>query len=181
MKNIARLLIIAGIAFFSIGIYLIWQRNDSSRLAFDTYEYSKSEAQLIETNNLPVKMTIPDLDLNLQVIPAKINGKQWDTTKEGVSYLTSSPIPGDEGNSVIYAHNWAGLFATLPQIKAGNVVEVEYADKTKKRFSIAYTLEVSPGDQSILKPSTDKRLTIYTCTGFLDSKRFVAVALLNDK
>jgi LPXTG-site transpeptidase (sortase) family protein len=180
MKFLTRIFIIIGITFLSIGLYLVWERNDASRLAFHNYEYSASEAQLIEINNLPVKLTIPDLHLDLQVIPAKTEGKNWETTKEGVSYLTSSPVPGEEGNSVIYAHNWAGLFADLPKIKPGNVVEVEYADKSKKQFSIAYTLEVSPGDLSILQSLNDKRLTLYTCTGFLDSKRFVAVAFLQE-
>lgn len=180
MNLLARLLIIIGISLLTIGAYLYWEQNDPNRLAFHNYEYSTSETQLIEKNNLPTKISIPELTLDLQVIPAEITGKNWETTKDGVSYLTSSPVPGEVGNSVMYGHNYAGLFGKLPQIKPGNVVEVEYADKTKKKFAVTYTLEVSPGDQSVLTQSTDKRLTLYTCTGFLDSKRFVAVAMLQE-
>lgn len=177
MKLFARLFLIAGIAFLSIALYLLWERNDTSRLVNHAYTYTKSEKQLIQTKNLPTNISIADIGVNLQVIPATIKDEKWQTTKDGVSYLTSSPIPGQEGNSVIYGHNWGNIFGKLPNIKPGNVIEIAYADGTKKKFSVAYTLEVYPGDKSILNKSTDKRLTLYTCTGFLDSKRFVAVAI----
>lgn len=177
---LARFLIIVGIFLSTIGLYFFWEQNNPNRLAFHNYEYSKSETQMIEKDNLPTNIRIPELNLDLQVVPAEIKGQDWKTTKDGVSYLVSSPVPGEEGNSVMYAHNWAGLFRDLPQIKAGNVVEVEYADKTKKKFAIAYTLEVSPDDISVLQSSNDKRLTLYTCSGFLDSKRFIAVAMLQE-
>lgn len=174
---LSKLLIIIGIAFFSLGLYQVWERNDANRLAFHNYEYTETEAKDIESKNLPTAIKIPDLNLTLQVIPSKIEGNKWQTSKDGVSYLTSSPVPGEDGNSIIYGHNWAGLLATLPSIKPGNTIEVEYADKSKKKFAVAYTLTVSPGDQSILNSGNDKRITLYTCTGFLDSKRFVAVAM----
>lgn len=180
MKSFARFLVIVGISFLGLGLYLLWDRNNPQRLAFHNYEYTASEKQQIETKNLPVKIALPDLNLTLQIIPATMNGDSWQITGEGVSYLTNSPIPGEVGNSVMYAHNWAGLFQNLPQIKPGNIVEVTYADNTKKTFSVAYTLEVSPGDLSVLAKSTDNRLTLYTCSGFLDSKRFVAVAMLHN-
>jgi LPXTG-site transpeptidase (sortase) family protein len=180
MKFFSPLLIIISIAFFSFGLYLLWEKNDVNRLSAKTYNYSASETKVIKKNNLPVNVIIPDLSINLQVIPAEMQGTEWQTTKDGVSYLTSSPVPGSTGNSVLYAHNWASLFGKLPAIKPGNVIEIEYANKTKKKFSVAYTLEVSPGDRSILEKSNDKRITLYTCSGLLDNKRFVAVAFLKD-
>lgn len=180
MKLLARLLVIAGISFFGLGFYLLWEHNDPNRLAFHNYEYSASEQQQIAEKNLPVKIILNDIGVDAQIIPADIKGNTWETTKDGVSYLTSSPIPGEHGNSVMYAHNWAGLFQNLPKVQPGNTVEVRYADGSIKTFSIAYTLEVSPGDISVLGDANDNRLTLYTCSGFLDSKRFVAVAMLNE-
>lgn len=179
MKLLARLLIIVGVSFLGLGIYLFLERSNPNRLAFTHYQYSAAEQQQINVNNLPVQLTIPDINVDVKVIPAKTQGNNWQITDKGASYLTSSPIPGQEGNSVMYAHNWGGLFQNLPRIKPGNTVVVTYADRTTKTFSIAYTLEVSPGDISVLSKSTDTRLTLYTCSGFLDAKRFVAVAMLN--
>lgn len=176
MKYLYNLFIIFGITLLSVGLYLFWQSHDSNRLAFNDYKYSASEAKQIEKDNLPTHITIPDVSIDIPVIPAKVENNKWDTTDAGASYLTSSPVPGKEGNSIMYAHNWASLFGHLPQVKPGNTIEVTYADTSTKKFSVAYTLEVSPGDASILQSNEDTRLTIYTCTGFLDSKRFVAVA-----
>lgn len=178
MKHIARLLVIAGISFFALGLYHVWLRTDDHSLAATKYQYTASDEQLVQKNNLPTHMTIPDLNIALAVIPAKFEGSEWQTTKDGASYLTSSPVPGSVGNSVFYAHNWNSLFGKLPQIKAGNIIEIEFADHTKKKFAVAYTLEVSPGDASIIGGSDDKRITLYTCSGFLDTKRFAAVAFL---
>ena len=56
---------------------------------------------------------IKDLGIDLPVIPAKAKNNHWDTTDNGVSYLLSSPVPGDTGNSIFYAHNWASLFGNF--------------------------------------------------------------------
>jgi LPXTG-site transpeptidase (sortase) family protein len=180
MKLVASLLIIVGISFLGLGLYLLWDRNNPNRLAFTNYQYSDSEQKQIKENNLPTQVVIPDIAVDVEVIPAMLQGNNWQITDKGASYLTSTPIPGETGNSVMYAHNWGGLFQNLYKIKPGNKVTVTYADKTTKTFSVAYTLEVSPGDISVLSKSTDKRLTLYTCSGLLDSKRFVAVALLKE-
>jgi len=102
----------------------------------------------------------------------------WPTSTSGAEYLTSSPLPGSMGNSIIYAHDWVSLFGPLRSAKVGQKVVVTYPDKTKKTFVIAYTTIVPSNQASILASSTDKRITLYTCTGFLDSQRFVAVAIL---
>jgi LPXTG-site transpeptidase (sortase) family protein len=170
------LFLILGISLLSFGFYLLWQSNDPSRLSFTNYKYSATDAKQITEKNLPTQIAIPDVKINLHVLPATVKNNTWQTTDNGASYLTSSPIPGTDGNSIIYAHNWASLFGPLRDVKPGNTVEIEYADKSVKKFAVAYTLTVSPGDASILKNNNDKRITLYTCTGFLDSKRFVAVA-----
>ncbi|MGB2787766.1 MAG: hypothetical protein WBC13_00380, partial [Dokdonella sp.] len=103
MKALARFLVIVGISFLGLGLYLLWDRNNPDRLAFHNYEYTASEKQQITTNNLPVKVSLPDLNLHLQIIPATMDGDTWQITGEGVSYLTNSPIPGEVGNSVMYA------------------------------------------------------------------------------
>ena len=43
---------------------------------------------------------------------------------------------------------------------------------------IEYTQVVTPDQTHILAPSDDRRVTLYTCTGFLDRKRFVVTATL---
>ncbi len=173
-------LIIAGCICLLISVYLYRQRYDTARLSITTYK-KNLKVYKTKTASIPVSLKIPNLNVDLAIIPSRIsNGGSWQTTTDGISYLISSPIPGDMGNSIFYGHNWPSLLGKLPKVKPGTIIEVHYADNTVKRFEVNTTAVVNPDQIGILDPTDDKRITIYTCTGFLDSKRFVAVALLQD-
>ncbi|MGB2731849.1 MAG: sortase, partial [Microgenomates group bacterium] len=51
----------------------------------------------------------------------------------------------------------------------------------KRTFIVQVTANVSPDQTNVLKQSHDKRLTLYTCSGFLDTQRFVVVATLENE
>lgn len=159
------------------GAILLFQRNNPTRLAF----VSPPERTIMRPmmGITPVAITIKQVKINLALYPATIQNNQWPTTTKGISYLASSPIPGQKGNSIIYGHNWKSLFGPLQNTKPGDEVEITYKDSSKKKFTMLYTSIVSPEQVNILQPSKDTRITMYTCTGFLDSQRFVAVAILN--
>ncbi len=174
MKRIAYLLLFFGIVCFIAAVFLIWERNNPNRLAFKNYVGNYKEEAVV---NPPVRITIRDLGIDLPIFPAKVVKSEWQTTTKGASYLLSSPIPGNTGNSIIYAHDWASLFGPLVNIRPDMDIDVEYEDKTRKKFIVQYTSVVPYTQSSILAPSKDKRITLYTCTGFLDSQRMVAVAV----
>lgn len=179
MKLLSHVFLIAALIFLAFSGYYIWLQHDPNRLAFKNY---KEEQAHVSTSNkeLPIRVSIKNLNINLPLLPANVIGNKWDVTSEGASYLLSSPIPGNEGNSIIYAHNWASLFGNLPKVKKGDIVEIEFADKSVKTFVIENTATVSPANGEILKPTNEKKITLYTCVGFLDSQRFVAVATLKN-
>ncbi len=178
MKLLSRLFILIGLLCYSLGIYNIWLINDPNRLSFQNYTYAKTQSQEVKLQ--PTRVSIENLNINLPLIPSDITEGNWETTDIGASYLASSPVPGSEGNSVIYAHNWTSLFGNLVSILPGDEVKIEYDDKSVKTFVVKYTSTVTPDTTSILSPTNDKRITLYTCIGFLDSHRFVAVALLKE-
>lgn len=167
--------LLCGIVFFTFGSYLLWQRNNPNRIAFDTY--SKEETSVVARAN-PTHIAIPDIDVLLPIEPAQIIDNVWEDTKKGVSYLSISPLPGEIGNSILYGHNWPTLLGRLPQIKPGDKILITYPDQTLE-FTVQYTMTVSPNDTHILNQTDDRRITIYTCVGFLDNKRFVVTAVLN--
>jgi LPXTG-site transpeptidase (sortase) family protein len=179
MKLLSKLFISVGIIFYILGIYNIWLVKNPSRLSFSNYSYADNSKK--ESVSPPVRITIHNLNIDLPVFPSRIVQNEWETTQSGASYLKSSPIPGEPGNSIIYAHNWASLFGNLIDITPGDQITIEYQDKSKKTFEVKYTSVVTPDTSSILSPTKDKRITLYTCTGFMDSHRFVAVAVLKDK
>lgn len=168
--------IIIGLLSLVFTSYLIWQRNSPRRLAFDISSYKVKNT--ISVKRLPKRITIKKLDIDLPIYPATLLNGQWEASTEGVSYLQSSVIPGELGNSILYGHNWRNLLGNLPNAHPGQEVIIEFDDHSKEKFMIEYTTIVSPKNINILDPSDDTRLTLYTCTGFLDSKRFVVVALL---
>lgn len=185
MKFLGRLFILSGLLSYLLAGYYIWLRNDPNRLSFQQYTYaaspSKAPVVKVAKQPLPVRIIIKELAIDLPIIPAEIIDDVWQTTTDGVSYLTSSPIPGMEGNSIIYGHNWTSLFGNLVDAVPGENVQIVYSDGSTKDFIIEYTSEVSPDTTSILAPAPDKRITLYTCSGLFDSKRFVAVAIYNEK
>ncbi len=178
MKLLSTLFVIIGLILVSFGGYQLYLRENPHKLSFDNYAYAVDHKA--EAKQLPAQVAIHDVNIDVPVYPATISNGQWPVIENGASYLSTSPLPGEKGNSVIYAHNWKNLFGNLVNTKPGEEVVITYKDGSKKTFVIEYTSTVSPNESTILAPSKDKRITLYTCTGFLDSKRFVVVALLKN-
>lgn len=175
-NSVSKILFLFGIVLLFFGVYLIFERYNPKRLEFQNVNSTPKTSSAI----LPKEIEIPDLNIHLAIYPAKITNSNWETTTKGVSLLSSSPIPGNNGNSILYGHNWESLLGPLVKIKPGEIVKITYPDKSVKIFKVEYTQIVSPSNVEILNQTKDKRITIYTCTGFLDSKRFVAVAVLKE-
>lgn len=175
MRLLAKFLIIFGLGCYIFGAFLIWERNNPNRLAFKSYS---GNYKSVRVSNPPTRIIIKDLGIDLPIYPAKMINNEWQTTTQGASYIISSPIPGDTGNSIIYGHDWASLFGPLLNARRGGKVEIEFADKTRKIFVIENTLVVPGNELDILAPTKDRRITLYTCTGFWDSQRMVAIATL---
>lgn len=166
-----------GISLILFGSLLVFQRNNPNRVAFAKAENNTPFFEEKKTK-IPETVVIPSLSINLQIFTSEIRDGKWEVTENGVSYLKTSAVPGERGNSILYGHNWTNLLGNLTKIKTGEVIEIVFDDKSKKEFIVTLIQEVKPNDVSILDSTTDNRITIYTCSGFLDSKRFVVVALL---
>ena len=111
MKNfVSKSLILLGLVFVLFGSYLTWHVVNPYKLSFTTPPQSFASE---DRNNSPLTLTIQKFDLTLAIYPALINGKKWDSTTKGVSYLASSPLPGNRGNSVLYGHNYANILGKL--------------------------------------------------------------------
>ncbi len=170
-------LIITGIICFGISAFFLFQKLNPNRLKF--YNYIPETANFDSAYNpgAPKYLIIKDLSINLKVVPAKVVKNKWETTYDGVSYLTSSSLPGNYGNSIFYGHNWKSLLGNLVNAKPGQVLEVITDSGRSEKFVITTIQVVSPNDKSILSPSKDARITLYTCTGFMDNKRLVVTAM----
>jgi len=175
MKFFARFFLFTGVVFLIFGAYLIFERYNPQKLGFNNVPTSS----LVSSYAFPKEIIIADLNIRLPIYPAKIQNNKWEATTKGASYLVSSSIPGDVGNSIIYGHNWTNLLGALPKIKPGQKIEIILDNNEKRTFTVENTSIVAPSQTSVLEGTSDKRITLYTCTGFLDSKRFVVTAILS--
>jgi len=128
----------------------------------------------------PTKLYIPKLSKTLDISAGKIIDGRWEISPEGVSFLVTSAIPGTLGNSVIYGHNRLNILGDLNQLSKGDVIFVVLDSGNFAKFRVFETKKILPTEIGILNQSSDSRLTIYTCSGFLDQARFVVLAKLEN-
>lgn len=136
---------------------------------------TKKEAKLVPQNK-PVKLFIPSISKKLDISEGEVVNNRWTISQTGVSFLTDSALPGTTGNSVIYGHNRNNILGRLPYINNGDKIYVLLNNGEFVKYEVLEEKEISPYQVEILSPTSDSRLTIFTCSGFLDQARFVAIA-----
>jgi len=177
MRNfLSTVFVLIGTTIILSSLFFIWRRNDPERLQFDNV--ALNDIPQSEGDISPIGISLKSLGVSLPIIPAEKNNGKWETTSEGVSYLKTSPQPGKIGNSILYGHNWGSILGSLYKSRPGDKIAIYFSNNTKKEFEVAYTQEVAPSDSSVLSETNDKRITLYTCSGIFDQKRFVVTAFL---
>lgn len=139
----------------------------------------------IETIVFPVAQTRAAIPTHIQIgelisLPIEqmpFGSQGWMVSETAASIASSSALPGESGNIVIYSHNWKNLFAKLHQVKVGDNVKLQTVDGTTHTYTIESIHVVGPENIELLRPTQMEVLTIYTCTGFLDTKRLVVRAI----
>jgi len=140
---------------------------------------SRNNDLVVSENNVsPVKIYIPKLSKTLNVSAGFVTDNRWTVSNSGVSHLTSSVVPGSRGNAVLYGHNRDELLGSLWKVQNGDLVYVILSDGSITKYEIFERREVKPNQVEILDDVGDSRLTVYTCSGFLDSARYVVVGQL---
>ncbi|MBP7832480.1 MAG: sortase [Candidatus Levybacteria bacterium] len=165
-----------GILFILFGFYLVYLRYSPKSLAFENTTLSANSSH----TTLPYIIKIPSINVTLPIVPSKIENNKWETTSHGVSFLTQSSKPGNPGNSVYYGHNWGSILGNLTKVKPKDTIEITMSTGKTYTYEVEYTAIVDPTQTSVIHDAGDTRVTIYTCTGFLDTKRFVVVAKPTD-
>lgn len=125
---------------------------------------------------LPKEIIIPDLKIDLPVEEGEIVDGIWQISAKNTTHLNTSSSPTQAGNIVIYGHNKRVIFGSLAFAKKGMKITIHMANGVKRDYMINDILQVDPSDVAVVAPTTNEVLTVYTCTGFLDSKRLVVKA-----
>lgn len=165
---------LVGIAmvFFSL-----WYLSYSRRIL--SFNATPDKVTKIVRSSPPWQIKIANAKIDLSLEAGKIENGIWQISPDKGSYLVTGAFPGEGGNIVIYGHNKWGIFGKLNNVKKGQKVILINKDGKEYEYTVDKILVVDPTNTSFVEPKDYEVLTIYTCTGFLDSKRLVVQAMIN--
>ena len=165
-------LFLIGVFILSYLLYLLWQRNIPVNT--DLKNFSSRESGELPS---PIKIEIPSLEILLPITISSYTDGKWSDPGNTVAYWKDSPLPGSQGNSVFYGHNRPNVLGKIKKLSTGDKIMITFSDDSKKEFRIVQKQTVTADQTHVLGNSEDIRVTLYTCTGFLDSKRLVFTAI----
>jgi sortase A len=103
------------------------------------------------------RVSIPKINLDVIVV----EGTNHKSLRLGPGHLKNTPAPGELGNSVISAHRDT-FFRHIYELRKGDEIDVT-RDGHNYVFEVTSKKIVKPDDLSVVKNSTDARLTLITC------------------
>ena len=106
------------------------------------------------------RLALPDRDVELIVL----EGASGRNLAFGPAHLSSTPLPGAAGNSVIVGHRDTH-FDVLEEIATGDTVIVELT-RTKLTYRVTQIVIVHESDVTALRDTPDAALTLITCYPF---------------
>lgn len=177
MRSLSWFVLLTGGCFVVICL-LIWrfvQIQQSTNVVYAaTSSINSIEAEKRSSNSLdPAILTIPRLDIRLQVRPATVDENEWMIFEDAASWLVTS---GNlvTGNTVVYAHNNTHTFAELEKLEAGDEIILSN-ETTSVVFRVEQGFEGKSSDTQYVTESKN-RLTLYTCSGPFDLYRYFVLA-----
>jgi sortase A len=103
------------------------------------------------------RLSIPSIDLDAIVV----EGTSSRQLAIAPGHMPDSAAPGDNGNSVITAHRDT-FFRHIYELNKGDQILVRRGGKSYQ-YLVERKFVVKPSDVSVLKPTSDARLTLVTC------------------
>lgn len=122
----------------------------------------------------PTHITVGSIDLPVET--HTYSDGNWTVAADVGSYLEQSAKPGEPGNIIIYGHNKPHVFGSLPKLSGREEITLTLEDGRQRTYRISSMEELDQSRTDVLAPTEEEVLTVYTCTGWLDSMRFVVKA-----
>ncbi len=125
----------------------------------------------------PVGLSIAQVGVNIPVESKQLSNGQWYLSDTQAVHLASSASPGEGGNIIVYGHNTQGVLGDVKDIREGDVIALQTEDGKQYEYRVTTLEQVDPDQIEAILPTTYEVLTMYTCSGFLDSQRLIVRAL----
>ncbi|MBP9700753.1 sortase [Candidatus Woesebacteria bacterium] len=124
----------------------------------------------------PVQITVPGkIQSAIETMPLVDN--KWGVSPTKTAFLQQSARPGEAGNIILYGHNRPSILGNLHQVHVNDVITLTTSNGSLHSYKVIKRAITSPTQVELLQPTTKEVLTVYTCTGFLDSQRLIVQAL----
>jgi hypothetical protein len=127
------------------------------------------------------RIRIARLAIDLPIAEGDIerDSVRQETPDNFAFHFPGTAIPGDAGNSYLYAHARRGMFLTLWSARVGDEVVIVTPDGRERRYVVSEVHpRVEPTDVWWAAPTASERLTLQTSTGPNPADpRFVVIAL----
>ncbi len=114
----------------------------------------------IAPDGLIGRIEIPRLGLSAVVF----EGTGKDTLRRAIGHISSTPLPGEPGNSGLAGHR-DSFFRPLKDIRRNDLIQVTTL-RGAYRYRVVSTRVVAPTEVSVLNPSENEVLTLVTCYPF---------------
>lgn len=165
-------LLVSGI--FLILIFSLWRYHQVRILSFNDAEVS---ANAQSGGVAPVYIKAYPVGVDIKVTPTQINEGVWMIPPSSVGFLVGSSGLGGGGNIIMYGHNSNQILGPIRWIKIGSKIELTGSDGKVYLYTVSELAEVEPSNLGYIQKTETEVLTLYTCSGFLDSKRFIVRAI----
>ena len=129
-----------------------------------------------QTQFYPTKLMIDSAEIELPIALTTIIDGNWNYSDKEVLFVKDSGGLGMPGNKIFYGHNYPNLLKNLKNVTEGDTIEFFQAGSIY-RYKVVSANNVTPDQTHIMSQTDDDRVTIFTCSGFLDSKRLVITAV----
>jgi LPXTG-site transpeptidase (sortase) family protein len=127
------------------------------------------------------RIKIPRLAIDLPIAEGDLDrdAVRQQTPDNFAFHFPGTALPGEPGNTYVYAHARRGMFLTLWGAQQGDEVWIVTPDARELRYVVSEVhWSVAPTDVSWLAPTSSERLTLQTSTGpNPGDARFVVIAL----
>jgi len=130
-----------------------WAQQERDRMVRASEHTNQQE----RTNDGIIRLQIPKIDLDAYVL----EGSGHKQLKLGVGRITTTAIPGQNGNAVVTAHRDT-FFRHIVELKKGDEIIVR-RNGERMVFEMSGNKIVKPTDISVLKQTEDPQLTLITC------------------
>jgi LPXTG-site transpeptidase (sortase) family protein len=157
------------------GVHSVWRDRALSLDQTVVANYQRTEQAKHKPK--PVKIAIQWFLIDVPIEEEVYHAGTWTISPTEASHLADSASPGEPGNDIIYGHNTRQILGNIRALKGGELIHVTTADGIDHVYTITRMEEVDPSQTAALEPTTTETLTLFTCSGFLDSRRFVVQAV----